>query len=128
MVRKASCCCGDTYITVAGEPLVYAVCHCDNCKRRTGSAFGMNVYFDDAQIVERSGNTVTYEILDEQQRHFCSSCGTTLYWKSAFQPEATGIAAGCFTENPLPQPGLTVANESMCDWLTLPNTWKTSLS
>ena len=41
MVRRAVCCCGQATIEVEGEPAIHAVCHCDNCKRRTGSAFGI---------------------------------------------------------------------------------------
>lgn len=42
MVRTATCCCGQTSIEVSGEPVFHCVCHCDNCKRRTGSAFGVS--------------------------------------------------------------------------------------
>jgi len=41
----ARCCCGELEINVSGEPTKHGICHCDNCKKRTGSAFGISVYF-----------------------------------------------------------------------------------
>ena len=83
----------------------------------------------DSQVKNRNGNTDTYEINNdetEQQRYFCKSCGTTLYWKIARFPgipgisEMTGIAGGCFIESPIPEPTLSASNENKCAWLDLP--------
>jgi len=90
MVRKAICCCGDSSIEVSGEPTLNGVCHCDNCKRRTGSAFGWQMYFLDTQVLATEGEFSVHRIRDEQRRFFCANCGTTLFWKSAFMPEQTG--------------------------------------
>jgi len=43
-------------------------------------------------------------------------------------PGLTGIAGGCFTETPLPEPTLTVTNETRCAWVTLPAGWKTEFA
>lgn len=129
MNRIASCCCGQSTIEVEGDPKIHIVCNCNDCKQRTGSAFGISAYFSDTQIKNRNGNTNTYEINNnetEQQRHFCKSCGTTLYWKITRFPsisgisEMTGIAGGCFIENTLPNPTISALNENKCAWLDLP--------
>jgi hypothetical protein len=129
MTRKAICCCGACSIEVEGEPALNALCHCTNCKRRTGSAFGWSVYFADSQVVPRDGDLRVYEIADAsrlQRRWFCAVCGTTLFWKVSWRPEETGIAGGCF-ESALPAPSVTVSNEGRCAWLGLPPDWRTSL-
>lgn len=129
MYRTATCCCGQSTIEVEGEPKIHLVCNCNDCKKRTGSAFGISAYFSDSQIKSRNENTDTYEINNdetEQQRYFCKSCGTTLYWKISRFPnipgisEMTGIAGGCFSENPLSEPALSASNENKCAWLDLP--------
>ncbi len=113
----ARCCCGACAIEVLGAPLVNAICHCDNCKRRTGSAFGWSTYFADDQIVARSGELRCYEICGgRQQRWFCGTCGTTLYWTIATRPGQTGIAGGCF-DGPIPPPSRSVVNEDRPAWL-----------
>jgi len=85
----------------------------------------MSAYFSEDQVVERKGRMGSYSIRDEQRRSFCSNCGTTLFWTSASQPDAIGIAAGCFTETPLPAPELSVSHEGKYDWITLPERWST---
>ncbi|HEY4170583.1 MAG TPA: GFA family protein [Reyranella sp.] len=113
----ARCCCGACSIEVEGAPLLNAICHCDNCKRRTGSAFGWSTYFADEQVANRSGELRCYEIGDSRQRRwFCAACGTTLYWKIDRRPGETGIAGGCFVD-PLPAPTRSVVNEGRPAWL-----------
>ena len=55
MNRIARCCCEEIGIEVEGLPFLHVVCHCDNCKRRTGSAFGIAAYFEDSQILRYIG-------------------------------------------------------------------------
>lgn len=129
MTRRANCCCGRCSIEVEGEPTVNAICHCDNCKKRTGSAFGWSSYFRDTQIVHKAGVLEVYPVdgANLQQRWFCANCGTTLFWKAAAMPEQTGIAGGCFVDRPLDAPSATVSNAGRCLWLHLPVTWRTSI-
>ena len=129
MIRTATCCCGKATIGVEGNPKIHLACHCSNCKKRTGSAFGVSAYFDDTQILSKHGNTEIYEILNEdteQERYFCKSCGTTLYWKiMKFTgipniSKMTGIAGGCFADNPLPEPTISAFSDHKCSWVELP--------
>src|SRR5262245_16124344 len=129
MTRKATCCCGACTIEAEGEPQLNALCHCANCKRRTGSASGWPAYFADDRIVGKSGDRRVYEIAGAgrlQQRWFCAICGTTLCWKVSWRPNQTGIAGGCF-EPALATPSVTVSNNGRCAWLGLPADWRTSL-
>jgi len=123
VTRTAQCCCGACSITVEGEPVFNAICHCSSCKKRTGSAFGWSAYFPDDKIVATHGKLNVYAKEGESgyNRYFCASCGTTLYWKSfAFLPESTGVAGGCFTDDPLPAPGLSAFEISRLSWVGLP--------
>ena len=124
----AKCCCGACSIEVQGSPLIKAICHCDNCKRRTGSAFGWSVYFADAQVVRCEGEFGVYVIGDDRQRRsFCTCCGTTLFWKANPQPGLTGVAGGCFVDDLLAEPTATVSDKTRCAWLSMPAQWQTSL-
>jgi hypothetical protein len=130
MNRIAECACGEVTLEVEGDPKLHMLCNCNDCKKRTGSAFGVSAYFSDSQIKSNNGKTLIYEISNdetEQLRYFCKSCGTTLYWKIFKFPgisgisDMTGIASGCFTQNPLPAPTLSASNNNKCAWLTLPD-------
>ena len=128
MERVAKCACGSVSLRTSGEPVAHSVCHCANCRRRTGSAFGMGAYFP-KQSVSIEGETNVYSFHnaarnDDQTRHFCSKCGTTLYWYSSALPELVGIAGGCFTDDPLCEPSITASHSKKLSWVTLPSTWR----
>src|SRR3546814_20200131 len=49
-VRHASCRCGQVRMTCTGEPIRVSVCHCRECKARSGSAFAAQVRFPAGQV------------------------------------------------------------------------------
>ena len=49
-LHSGGCNCGAVRYETHGNPTRAAVCHCRYRQTRTGSAFGMNVYFEDSQI------------------------------------------------------------------------------
>jgi hypothetical protein len=125
MTYIARCCCQACELVAEGEPVLNAVCHCDNCKRRTGSAFGWSAYFLDAQVAAPKGELGRYHVVStDSDRFFCEACGTTLFWASkGFMPGHTGVAGGCFTETPLPEPNLSARDPQRCAWIALPQGW-----
>ena len=129
MQKTATCACSQTTITLTGDPKLHGLCHCTNCKRRTGSAFGFSSYFLKSGVVRVEGETRTYSFHNtrqahDQQRHFCAHCGTTLFWYRSDAPELIGIAAGCFAGAELAQPRFSAAHGSREKWLALPGTCK----
>jgi hypothetical protein len=129
MTRTALCACGQASITVNAEPTMHGICHCTNCKRRTGSAFGISAYFDRNAIVAQQGETTVYAFHHaaqhhNQERHFCSTCGSTLFWTISTLPDKIGIAGGCFADGGLPEPTYSVTDKKRERWLTLPPNWQ----
>ena len=127
---KAVCACGQASITVSAGPTDHGICHCTNCKRRTGSAFGVSTYFDRSVVSEILGETTVYEFYNstqkhQQQRHFCSRCGATLYWYVSTLPEKIGIAGGCFAESDLGTPTYSTTDRKRLSWVTIPDDWET---
>jgi hypothetical protein len=125
MMRKAVCCCGRLTISVRGEPEIHGICHCDDCRKKTGSAFGWSAYFPDECVVERQGEAACYEIAGDhpQKRYFCRSCGSTLYWKTTTNPGLTGVAGGNFVETPLAEPTLSLRSAKRRSWVVIPADW-----
>jgi hypothetical protein len=124
MKRKATCCCQTSFIEVDGDPVLNGICHCDNCRQKTGSAFGWSAYFADSQIVARGGAFAEYRIREEQTRSFCAKCGTTLFWKSVLKPDQIGIAGGAFLDPALPQPNAMATSSKCVEWVGLPEDWR----
>ena len=131
MKRRAECCCSNSSIEVNGDPVLSGVCHCDDCKKRTGSAFGLSAYFPQKEIIKITGNFKSYCLDAEtgsQERFFCKQCGTTLYWKTPTIKNCIGVAAGCFISPPLPMPEFVAYTENSCHWLIISELIKSELS
>ena len=129
MTRQATCCCGAASVTVASEPDINGVCHCSDCKKRTGSAFGWQAYFPDAAVTA-TGALSRYQVGDpeRQARFFCTACGSTLFWTSSFMPGRTGIAVGNFADPVFQEPTMTVSKDKRCAWVGLPDAWSRSFT
>lgn len=102
-MREGGCLCGAVRYRANGEPLRAGACHCTFCQRRTGSAFGLSVYFKDEQVTILRGATKTYEHRSDEtgrwfKLEFCPDCGTTVMWTLEALPGARGIAGGTFDD------------------------------
>jgi hypothetical protein len=54
------CQCGTIRYEVAGAPKRLVVCHCSDCQRQSGSAFGMTMVVSEADFRLIKGNFKTY--------------------------------------------------------------------
>jgi hypothetical protein len=126
---EATCCCKQVSITVSENPVMNSVCNCTNCKLRTGSAFGVSMYFKTESVVKITGETKIYklwhkELSHEQNRHFCVQCGTTLFWYVSTMPHLIGVAGGCFAASGVIEPTHSVNNSQKCQWVNFPSNWQ----
>lgn len=121
--RSASCRCGQLRATVAGEPVRVSVCHCLNCKKRSGSAFAVQARWPSAQVsiegqsktfvmVADSGNSATF--------HFCPDCGSDVYYQNNGKfDEQIAIPLGAFDNPFFVVPAFSVWDERKHDWVEL---------
>jgi hypothetical protein len=118
--RTAWCCCGALRARVSADPTLVAACHCEQCQRRTGSAFGISAYFR-ADQVQIDGASKTFSRPGQEGRaiqgHFCPECGTTLFWKAEFMPGHVGIAAGTFADPTFPPPTVSAWEQRKHPWV-----------
>lgn len=120
-VRTARCACGQLLIQCEGAPEKVSACHCLECQSRTGSAFGVAVFYSrdrtttsgTSNIFER-GSDSGYSI----EHHFCPACGTTVFWYPARKPAHVAVAGGCFGED-FPKPTQQVYVHHRKAWLDL---------
>ena len=120
--KMAKCCCGQLALEINGVPKLHGVCNCANCKRRTGSAFGISIYHLKADVKRVVGESNVYKFHNshknhDQERHFCIDCGTTLFWYVSDMPEYIGIAGGCFDDVKTNFPKFSASHSNICDWL-----------
>ena len=117
MERVARCGCGNVQITVKNEPQDCWVCHCDYCQRSTGTIGVFAAVFLEEDVVSIEGNTTKFDDLPKwpgAERHFCSTCGTTVHWiNPGSLPGKRLIAAGCFADPDFSIPALPGPTRSM---------------
>ena len=81
--RTAACRCGQLCATVTGDPVRVSVCHCLNCKKRSGSAFAVQARWP-AEQVQIEGSSKTFVKAGDSGNpatfHFCPECGSDVYY------------------------------------------------
>ena len=101
-IHEGGCLCGEVRFRVEGESARASVCHCRYCQLRTGSAFGLGVYFETEKITRLSGQTQSYQFTTESGNNWKIergvTCGTSMYWTidSDLLANFTGTSAGCY--------------------------------
>jgi hypothetical protein len=122
--RHACCSCGQLRVSCSGEPVRISICHCLDCQRRTGSAFGYQARFPKDQVAVE-GEFTTYERRGDSGQtvtlRFCPRCGSTLFWTLAAQPELIAVAAGGFADPAFPPPRFSVYERRRHSWVNLPS-------
>jgi hypothetical protein len=98
---EGGCSCGAVRFTLDGALWILA-CHCNVCKKRTGSAFGISVVVDEHMVRSASGATKTFVRRGESGKavhyEFCPECGTTIRWRVELIPNRHVYAAGALDD------------------------------
>jgi hypothetical protein len=99
---EGGCSCGAVRFKLNRGPLWTNICHCDACRKRTGSAFGFSVVVEAAAVADFSGETETFTRQGESGKHvhydFCPRCGTTLRWNLKLLVDKQVFAGGAFDD------------------------------
>ena len=101
--HTGGCVCGAVRYKAEGTPTRVTICHCTWCQRRTGTAFGTELVFNDGQV-EFSGATPTRyrHVSDESGRwldvEFCPTCGSNLGFTLEAAPGIRALPAGTFDD------------------------------
>jgi hypothetical protein len=119
-VREASCACGALTAKASGDPIRLSVCHCLDCKRRTGSAFSWNAHWP-ADRVAVAGDFRSFTRGSDDgywaRFHFCPECGVSVFYEIERRPNMISIPAGAFADPDFPPPTVEVYEERRCPWL-----------
>ena len=96
---EGGCHCGSVRYAVDGEMHHNAVCHCTDCRRSSGAIMvPWSAFNKDALTVEQ-GTLSVYRSSEHGERHFCSACGTGLfYYNEQVLPGIVKIQAVTFGE------------------------------
>ena len=86
-MASGRCLCGSVQFEVKGRQLWVAHCHCESCRRNTGSAVATFVGYNKAQLTYTRGERKFYPSSPGVRRGFCPDCGTPMTYESERCPE-----------------------------------------
>ena len=121
--RTGGCQCGRVRYRVSGEPLKLAVCHCRECQRHAGSAFGMSMIVLETNLAVEGTLKVFARSSDSGRKveaFFCPECGTRIYTKPTFAPGIVNLKPGTLDDTSWLRPQLHVWTSSKQPWIELP--------
>lgn len=105
------CLCGDVRFEVTGPIHTIDACHCKMCQRFTG---GPHISVDirhDGVAFSASDSLIWYESSEWGRRGFCSTCGSSLFFRMKDRDDFWAILQGCLE---LPE-GLSLGKEIFID-------------
>ena len=121
-MRVATCRCGSLKAECTGEPVLMSVCHCLECKRRTGSAFSAQARFL-AENVKVTGEFSTFARTADSERsltyRFCPSCGSTVAYQIDILPDFVAIPFGAFGDDQLSAPSYSNYERRKHPWVSI---------
>jgi hypothetical protein len=121
--RTASCRCGQLKATLVGDPVRVSVCHCLDCKKRSGSAFAVQARWPADQVriegkskswahTADSGNRVSF--------HFCPECGSDVHYRIDGKFDGLiAIPVGAFDDPYFAAPSFSVWEERKHPWVEI---------
>ncbi|MEC9244677.1 MAG: GFA family protein [Pseudomonadota bacterium] len=123
----ARCACGALRLILSRPPELTALCHCFACQRRAGSPLSANAFYS-IDCVEISGTSTEFVRTAESGRkvrmHFCSTCGSIVYWKAAASPSWIGVAVGSIADPAFTAPAISIFEQSKHRWVQFDETVK----
>ncbi|TVY19353.1 hypothetical protein LARI1_G003563 [Lachnellula arida] len=120
-MTSGACLCGKYTIRHEGEPQLKAICHCNDCRKISGSMYSTNLFVGaDTLKAEPSdlkqyskptdaGNTIT--------SYFCDNCGTTLWRESTGLPGVKIVKEGVLEKVSGGKPAVEFYASRRADWV-----------
>ena len=101
-IHEGGCVCGAVRYKTHGPPRRVSACACRWCQKRSGSAFGLSVYFDEDDVEILQGSLNKYQTTSDTGRtvesEFCEVCGTTVTFRLELRSGWRGITGGTFDQ------------------------------
>jgi len=118
------CQCGAIRYEITGAPKRTVVCHCTDCQRQSGAAFGMTLLVaeDGFRIVQ--GEVKTWASTSSTGRGklgaFCPDCGTRIYHKPEWRKGTYSIKPGTLDDTSDLKPDMHLWTSSKQPWVIIP--------
>ena len=92
------CLCGGIRYEIEGDPFRIANCHCDDCRKATGSAYATNLFYQEDQITLLHGSPKRFDHIADSGnsmfKEFCDNCGAQVFGGGSMRPGVKSVKVG----------------------------------
>ena len=119
---KGGCLCGAVRYMANVETELVLVCHCRDCQKFTGSAFGTLVGLPQSAIEVQGALKTFTKTADSGKpivRHFCPECGSAITEELAAAPGMVYLNAGTLDDPTFVTPTTEIYCDRALPWVQL---------
>ncbi|KAH0497638.1 hypothetical protein TgHK011_004927 [Trichoderma gracile] len=99
---NGGCLCGNVRYSYDAEPISKAICHCDDCKKISGSNYSLSFIVPSSSFVVTAGHPNVFSKTADSgvniDNYLCGICGTTLWRETDNYKNLVIIKAGTLDE------------------------------
>lgn len=119
---SGGCLCGRVRYSASAEPIFVGVCHCTDCQKFSGSAFGAVIAVPRAAVTV-SGTLKTFTKNGDSgqpiSRQFCPECGSGILDEAALMPGVAMLNIGTLDDASWVKPAAQIYCDSAQPWVQL---------
>ena len=120
---RGSCLCGGIKFEATQAPETLRYCHCESCKKLSGSIGTVNGRVPSNAIRILAGNELlqTFQPAEGSAKTFCRTCGSNLFGGGWPDSETTSVRASALDDSFDARPSAHLFVRSVAAWETLPD-------
>ncbi|MBO3460179.1 GFA family protein [Aetokthonos hydrillicola Thurmond2011] len=117
---SGGCLCGQVRYEYDGDIGPANYCHCQDCRKTTGSAFNIGVRLQSTALRVVAGSVKSYTKIGDSgkaiTREFCPECGSPLFTKASTKPQYIWVKAGSLDDPKWVKPIDQIWTDSAVPW------------
>lgn len=117
-MHTGSCLCGGVRFEIDGDLAAIQICHCADCRKAQGAAFGANIPVNAAAFRLLAGQSLlkAFHASPGKARVFCRDCGSPIYSRLDAAPTTLRVRAGLLESPVASRPVSHAFTKSKADW------------
>lgn len=118
---KGSCLCGGIRYEIDAELTAVSNCHCGQCRKASGAAFGTGATIPTASFRFIAGEELleAWESSPGKRRCFCRRCGSPILKRNDARPESLRLRLGTLDSDPGVKPSKHIYVGSKAPWFEI---------
>lgn len=118
---RGSCLCSGVTFEIDGQIENIVNCHCRQCRKAQGSAFGTNGFVKATEFSIKSGDDLikSYESSPGKRRFFCTTCGSPLFSRRDNLPDKIRVRLAILDGEIIEKPTAHIFAASKAEWYNI---------